>query len=359
MLNDKSKKGLEKPQISSQITLKKRQHSNYSHSVTTGISERLPNIQTSNNTSTERNEAVNEIEAMNNFLREMQKEGNKRRDMLNSVFDKNFDGKIKTCINTRAEMEARAAAFETIIQSETLIKNKEITTKNSYDGAYGINSSQTGSTSDKFETSPEEQQQLILQHNIAPVPTHKVAYVISPNKVESEQIFIEQADNTGKKIKGFGETALTKVGHWSKSAFNFFRTKNANSGKDAILLHKNPEKTSHEENGRSRHRVRDMEVEGTAQKNSKKTHWTRKVKSRSHRETKCQKKPKKIFQKDAKQIRSKKVKSVLKMSSPTELGNTSNALKKHAAKLTEAKKRLKERNATFKKRKNLIRKRNR
>lgn len=42
--------------------------------------------------------------------------------MLNSVFDRNFDGKIKTCINTRAEMEARAAAFETIIQSETLIK---------------------------------------------------------------------------------------------------------------------------------------------------------------------------------------------------------------------------------------------
>uniref|UniRef100_A0A1I8ENM3 Uncharacterized protein n=1 Tax=Wuchereria bancrofti TaxID=6293 RepID=A0A1I8ENM3_WUCBA len=63
--------------------------------------------------------------------------------------------------------------------------------------------------------------------------------------------------------------------------------------------------------------------------------------------------PKKTFQKDAKQNRSKK------MSAPTELGNTRNVLKKHAAKLTEAKKRLKERNATFeKKRKNLIRKRN-
>lgn len=108
--------------------------------------------------------------------------------------------------------------------------SKEITTKNSYDGAYGINSSQTGSTSDKLETSPKEQQQLILQHNIVPDPTHKDTYVTSPNKVESEQIFIEHTDNTGKKIKGFGETALTKVGHWSKSAFNFFRIKNANSG---------------------------------------------------------------------------------------------------------------------------------
>ncbi|VDN81196.1 unnamed protein product [Brugia pahangi] len=352
MLNDTSKKRLEKPQISSQITLKKQQQSNYSHPVTIDMSGRLPNIQTSSNT-TERNEAVNEIEAMNNFLREMQKEGDKRRDMLNSVFDKNFDGKIKTCINTRAEMEARAAAFETIIQSETLIKNsfKEITTKNSYDGAYGINSSQTGSTSDKLETSPKEQQQLILQHNIVPDPTHKAAYVTSPNKVESQQIFIEHADNTGKKIKGFGETALTKVGHWSKSAFNFFRIKNANSGKNPILLYKNLEKTSYAENDRSQHHVRDMRVEGTAQKNSKRMRWTRKVKSQSHRETKCQKNPKKIFQKDAKQSRSKKVKSVLKMSALTELGNTSNALKKHAAKLTEAKKRLKERNAMFKKKK--------
>ncbi|KAK6112332.1 hypothetical protein QQG55_47275 [Brugia pahangi] len=337
MLNDTSKKRLEKPQISSQITLKKQQQSNYSHPVTIDMSGRLPNIQTSSNT-TERNEAVNEIEAMNNFLREMQKEGDKRRDMLNSVFDKNFDGKIKTCINTRAEMEARAAA-------------KEITTKNSYDGAYGINSSQTGSTSDKLETSPKEQQQLILQHNIVPDPTHKAAYVTSPNKVESQQIFIEHADNTGKKIKGFGETALTKVGHWSKSAFNFFRIKNANSGKNPILLYKNLEKTSYAENDRSQHHVRDMRVEGTAQKNSKRMRWTRKVKSQSHRETKCQKNPKKIFQKDAKQSRSKKVKSVLKMSALTELGNTSNALKKHAAKLTEAKKRLKERNAMFKKKK--------
>uniref|UniRef100_A0AAF5Q595 Uncharacterized protein n=1 Tax=Wuchereria bancrofti TaxID=6293 RepID=A0AAF5Q595_WUCBA len=84
---------------------------------------------------------------------------------------------------------------ETLSIKEHKHKNKEITTKNSYDAAYGINSSQTSSTSNKLEASPK----LILQHNIAPHPTHKIAYVISPNEVESEQIFTAHADNTGKK----------------------------------------------------------------------------------------------------------------------------------------------------------------
>lgn len=112
--------------------------------------------------------------------------------------------------------------------------SKEITAENTYDGVFGINYSQTGSTSNRFRTSPLEQ--LTLQHvaganSIVPQPTCKATDVLSSNKVESEQIFTEQADNAGKKvIKGFGEAALTKVGHWSKNAFNFFRTKNASSG---------------------------------------------------------------------------------------------------------------------------------
>lgn len=52
----------------------------------------------------------------------MQKGNDERSEMLNSVFDKNFDGKIKACINTRDEMEARVAALERTIQSKTLIK---------------------------------------------------------------------------------------------------------------------------------------------------------------------------------------------------------------------------------------------
>lgn len=113
-------------------------------------------------------------------------------------------------------------------------------TEITYEGALGINFSQTGSTSDRFRTSAMEQQ-LTMQHvaevsSIASPHNHN-ADIVSPsnrnksNKIESEQIFNEQRDNAGKKLtKGFGEAALTKVGHWSKSAFNFFRTKNISSG---------------------------------------------------------------------------------------------------------------------------------
>lgn len=110
------------------------------------------------------------------------------------------------------------------------------------------------------------------------------------------------------------------------------------------MLQKDSGKTSHAENDRYRHRVRDTELEGIPQENFRRTHWTGKVKSRSHYETRSQR-HKKTLQRSAKQKQSKKVKSVLKISTPTELGNTSNALKKHAEKLTEAKKRLQERNA--------------
>ncbi|MCP9257428.1 hypothetical protein DINM_000670 [Dirofilaria immitis] len=214
--------------------------SGLSHPVARNIARKLPHIPTINNINTERNEAINEIKTMNNLLIEMQKEGDKRSEMLNSVFDKNFDGKIKTCINTRAEMEARAAAFETMIQYETLIKKpiKDITIENIYEGVFGTNLSQTGSTTDELIMSPVEQQQIILE-NATPRLTRKVADVISPhttdimssNKVINDQISTKHIGTTGKTItKGFSETALTKVGHWSKSAFKFFRTKNASSG---------------------------------------------------------------------------------------------------------------------------------
>uniref|UniRef100_A0A0R3S2Y1 Uncharacterized protein n=1 Tax=Elaeophora elaphi TaxID=1147741 RepID=A0A0R3S2Y1_9BILA len=352
-MNAKSTKAFEKSLISSQVNLETREQGRQLHPITRNISRQLPNISTSNSMSTERNEAVNEIEAMSNLLIEMQKESDKRSEMLNSVFDKNFDGKIKTCINTRAEMEARAAAFETIIQSETLIKKpvKAITIENTYEGVYGINS-QTGSTSDRLITSPMEQQELTLKHvaeasSIASQPPQNNTDVVSPkkaspNKVESEQILTEQVDNAGKKItKGFGEAALTKVGHWSKSAFNFFRAKNVVPGKDATMLRKTSEKTSHE-NDRSR--VKDAEIEGILQENFGRKHWIGKAKSRSHRETKGHR-SKQVFRRGTKQKQLKKIKPFLTTSVPTEPGNTSTALKKHTAKLTEAKKRLRERNA--------------
>lgn len=103
-----------------------------------------------------------------------------------------------------------------------------------------MNFSQTGSVSDRLRTLSMEQQQLKLQ-NVAEASStasqlpRKVANVspskVSSNKVESEQMFTEQADSAGKKTtKGFGEAAMTKVGHWSKNAFNFFRAKNVSSG---------------------------------------------------------------------------------------------------------------------------------
>ncbi|KAL3990228.1 hypothetical protein ACH3XW_30895 [Acanthocheilonema viteae] len=329
MMNAKSKKLFEKSSKLSPISLETREQSSQSHPLTRDISKRLPNIPTS----TEQNEAANDIEAMSNLLIEMQKENDKRSEMLNSVFDKNFDGKIKTCINTRAEMETRATA-------------KEITTENIYEEIFGINLSQTGSTSDKLRMSP--MQQVAEASSNASQPPRNAVDVVSPskvssNKIESEQILTDQAENADKKItKGFGETALTKVGHWSKSAFNFFRTKNVNSGKDATMLRKTSEKTSDIENDRSR--IKEAEIDIIPQENLRRTRWTRKVKSRSYRETKGQK-PKKTLRRGVKQKQPKKVESVPKMPAPTELGNTSNELKKHAAKLTEAKKRLKERNA--------------
>ncbi|CAG9531524.1 unnamed protein product [Cercopithifilaria johnstoni] len=362
MTNAESTKAFEKSLVSSQISLETHEQSSQSHPLTRNILRRLPNISTNNSTSTEQNEATDEIEAMSNLLTEMQKENDERSEMLISVFDKNFDAKIKTCIDTRAEMEARATAFETIIQSETLIKKpvKEITTENTYEGVFGTNFSQTGSTSDGLRMSPMEQQQFTSQHiaeasSIASQLPRNVADVtspskVSPNKVESEQILTEQAENAGKKItKGFGEAALTKVGHWSKSAFNFFRTKNISSGKDATMLRKTAEKATHVESDRSH--VKDAKIEIIPQENFRQTRRTRQAKSRSYRETKGQK-PKKTLRRSLKHKQSKKDESVLKMSIPTELGNTSNELKKHAAKLTEAKRRLKERNEIkFKKKK--------
>ncbi|VDK72145.1 unnamed protein product [Litomosoides sigmodontis] len=259
----------------------------------------------------------------------MQKENDERSEMLNSVFDKNFDGKIKACINTRAEMEARAAA-------------KEITTENKHEGVFGANLSQTGSVSDKLRTSPLGQQS-ILQNvaeasSIASQPPRNIADVspskVLSNKVESEQMFTEQADSTGKKTtKGFSEAAMTKVGHWSKNAFNFFRAKNVSSGKDGAMHGKTLEKATHAKNDRSR--IKDAEIEATHKENFKQDE-----------------KPKKALRRSAKYKQSKQAEAVPKMPASTELGNTSNELKKHAARLTEAKKRLKERNATnFKKKK--------
>lgn len=100
---------------------------------------------------------------------------------------------------------------------------------------------------------------------------------------------------------------------------------------------KTSEKTSYVED---RSRAKHAEIKIAPQENFNRARWIRKAKSKSYRETKGQRRKKGVKQKQP-----KKVKSVLKMSIPTELVNTSNELKKHAAKLTEAKKRLKERNA--------------
>lgn len=90
-----------------------------------------------------------------------------------------------------------------------------------------------------------------------------------------------------------------------------------------------------------RFRIKDAEIKAIHQENFKQ-----------------EEKPKKAFRRSAKQKQSKQVESVPKMSAPTD--NTSNELKKHTAKLTEAKKRLKERNAiNFKKKKKINLKRKR
>ncbi|VDK68251.1 unnamed protein product [Onchocerca ochengi] len=350
MMNAKSaRKAFEKSLISSQINFETGERNGQSHPMRRNIS-RLPHIPTVDNTSIQRSESANEIETMNNLLTAMQKESDKRNEMLNSVFDKNFDGKIKTCIDARAKMEARAVAFEKTIQSETLIKKpiKNITIENTYEEVFGTNISQTGSTSDKIIMSPMEQQQVTLKYiaggnSISQQSTRIAGDVISPNKVENKQISTEDAEIADKKVtKGFGEAALTKVGHWSKKAFKFLRKKSASSGNDATISRKNSRKKLHAEKHRSRHHVRDVKMKGIPQENFRRTRSSRKVKSRNHRKAKSER-PKKTLRRSVKKRESEKAKFVPKMSAPTELGNTSNALKKHAAKLTEAKKRLKER----------------
>lgn len=131
MLNDTSKKRLEKLQISSQITLKKRQQSNYSHPVTTDISGWLPNIQTSSNT-TERNEAVNEIEAMNNFLVFQKTFPSFILEFLNSYFHFKNDPKkklnypITTKLNNGLKRKSRVSEQKVEIKSSKLKNLKDL-----------------------------------------------------------------------------------------------------------------------------------------------------------------------------------------------------------------------------------------
>uniref|UniRef100_A0A915PVL2 Non-structural maintenance of chromosomes element 4 n=1 Tax=Setaria digitata TaxID=48799 RepID=A0A915PVL2_9BILA len=209
----------------------------------TGISKELSQSPKNKTTNTEENETTNEIETMNKLLDEMKKESEKRTEIRKFIFDKNFEKKIKTCINMRAEIDAYAAECETIIQSETLI-TKPV---------------QTATASEIFTILPMEQQLPTIKHFVGAC---KATHVILPKKNENEQISIEHVDSAGKKmVKGFGEVALTKVGHWSKSAFNFFRIKNISSGKDATVSRKSQKKTSNAGTDNSGQYVKDEEIE--------------------------------------------------------------------------------------------------
>lgn len=66
--NSESTKAFEKSLITSQNSLGTRGHNSESYPLARNISRQLPNTPISKDAGTEQNEAVNEIEAMNNLL---------------------------------------------------------------------------------------------------------------------------------------------------------------------------------------------------------------------------------------------------------------------------------------------------
>ncbi|VDN21003.1 unnamed protein product [Gongylonema pulchrum] len=298
---------------------------------------------------------ANEIEAMNRLMRQVQQESAKRTQMLSLIFDKNFEERIRNCMQTRKDMEARAAAFEALIQQETLIKKpiKEITIQENHDednnGEFLINFSRTGSTSEEPITTPPDQ---------APSPSDRpgtnaspaaFAEAISPKKLSIEPNSVEHAESadkkTSKKLRG---ARLAKFGHWSKNAFNFFRAKNAISGKDGQISRKTSEKTSRQESSdHSEHTPSNKSQE--AREAQQQARQARK-KSRSTRTP--QPKPSKLKgRKITKKGPTSKVgpkEAKISRKEDRKQATASSVLKYRAAKLSQAKNKLWKRNETKK-----------
>lgn len=112
----------------------------------------------------------------------------------------------------------------------TIQKNQE----EDQEGDFAMNFSQTGTTSEEQITPPDQVRsasERAAGNNIAVPPTGQAAEMISLKKLSREQLSTEHAESTDRKTtKGFRGAALSKFGHWSKNAFNFFRTKNTASG---------------------------------------------------------------------------------------------------------------------------------